>query len=77
MISSICSFEIIKVVNPKPRIFLRILDSPADIVAINPNGIKTLLANGVSMFFINGTPGFSSSPTSLMGNSTDFTILRS
>ena len=30
--------------------------SLADIPAHNPNGIKTLLANGVSKLFINGKP---------------------
>ena len=28
----------------------------ADAAAVNPNGIKTLLAYGVSTFFINGKP---------------------
>ena len=46
MISSISSFKIIKVVNPEPRNFLRIHVSTGDIAAINPNGIKTLLASG-------------------------------
>ena len=32
--------------------------------AINPDGIKTLLANGSSTFFIKGNPVFSNGPKS-------------
>ena len=28
----------------------------ADVAAVNPNGIKTLLADGLITFFINGNP---------------------
>ena len=49
-ISSISSFEIFKVVNPDPNIFLWIAASVADVAAVIPNGIKTLLANGSSTF---------------------------
>ena len=52
MISFISWFEIIKVVVPDPNIFLWIAASVAD--AVNPNGIKTLLANALSIFFIKG-----------------------
>ena len=31
--------------------------SVADTVAVNPNGIKTLSANGLNTFFINDKPG--------------------
>ena len=31
----------------------------ADAAVVNPNGIKTLLANGLITFFINGNPPFS------------------
>ena len=47
-------FEIINAVDPDPKIFFWITASVADAVAINPKGIKTLLANGVSTFFIIG-----------------------
>ena len=45
MIYSNSSFEIVNAVMP---------DQFADTASINPNGTKTLLANGVSTFFING-----------------------
>ena len=44
--SSISSFDIISVVVPEPRIFLCIPASAADAAAVDPNGIKTLLAIG-------------------------------
>ena len=37
----------------EPKIFLCIPASAADVAAVNPNGIKTLLANGLIAFFIN------------------------
>ena len=44
--SFISSFEIIKVaLRPGPNIFLCIPASAADAAAVNPNGIRTLLAN--------------------------------
>ena len=62
MISSISSFGIINVVVcgakydglPKPIIFSWIHASPANAPAVNPNGIKMLLPNGLSTFVING-----------------------
>ena len=42
--SSISSFDI-SVVVPGPKIFLFIPASAANAAAVNPNGIKTLLAN--------------------------------
>ena len=46
--SSISSFNIINVVVcPDPNIFLCIPASAADAAAVNPKGIKTLLANGL------------------------------
>ena len=39
--------------------FLCIPASDADAPAVNPRGIKTLLANGLITFFINGNPVFS------------------
>ena len=42
---SISLFDIISVVFPDPHIFICISASAADGAAINPKGIKTLLAN--------------------------------
>ena len=56
MISTIFSFEIIRVVKPGLNIFLQITASVADAAAFNPNGIKMLLANGLSTFPIKGSP---------------------
>ena len=58
----ISSFGIISVVFPDPNIFLCILASAADAV-VNPKGIKTLLANVLITFFINGNPVFSNGPS--------------
>ena len=55
MISFISSFEIINVV-------------VADTGAANPNGIKMLLANGLSRFFIKSKLVFSNGPKSLSRN---------
>ena len=65
MASSISSLEIIKVVNPALKIFLWIAASVADAAAVNPNGIKTLLANGLSTFPIKDNPVFSNDNKSL------------
>ena len=51
ILSSISLFEIISVIDegslcPDPNIFLYIPASAADSAAVNPRGIKTLLANG-------------------------------
>ena len=43
---------------PDPRIFLCIPASAADTAAVNSNGIKTVLANGLMTFFINSNPVF-------------------
>ena len=48
--SSISSFDIISVVVPDLKIFLCIPSSAADAVAANPNGIKTLLVDGLITF---------------------------
>ena len=45
IISSISSLDIIRVFVPEPKIFLCIRASAADAAAVNPNGIKTLLAS--------------------------------
>ena len=49
--SSISSFDIISVVVPDPKTFLCIPASAADATGVNPNGIKTLLTNGLITFF--------------------------
>ena len=37
----------------------------ADAAAVNPNGTKTLLANGLITFVINGSPVFNNRPRRL------------
>ena len=63
-------FDIISVVvlceaeeewRPDPNIFLCIPTS----ASVNPKGINTLLANGVSTFFIYDNPVFSKGPSNL------------
>ena len=63
-------FKTNNIVVPEPELFLRISGSAVD-VAANPNGIKTLLANTVSTFFIIGKPIFSNGPRSLPWNPHD------
>ena len=48
--SFILLFDIIGVV-PDPKILLCIPASAADPAAVNPNGIKTLFANGLITFY--------------------------
>ena len=50
MIFFICSLEIIKVVKSDPNIFSWTAASVADAAAVTPNGVKTLLVNGLSTF---------------------------
>ena len=59
MISFISSFEVINVVVPDPNIFLWIAATVAA-AAVNPKGIKAILANGLNTFPIQGDPVFSS-----------------
>ena len=47
------------------NLFFLIVASVADAVAVNPNGINTLLANGVITFFINGRPTFTNGARNL------------
>ena len=68
IISFICSLEIINFVLPDPNIYLWIAASVADAVAVNPNGIKTSLANGFNKFYIKGNPAFSNGPKSWPNN---------
>ena len=73
--SSISSFDVISVVIPDPKIVLCITASAADGAAVNSNGIKTLLANGLTTYFINEKPVFSNRERSLSRNPPDCTIL--
>ena len=50
---------------PDPKIFLCIPASAAHAAALNPNGIKTLLADGLIKFFIKGSPVFKNGPINL------------
>ena len=54
MISSISSLEITYVAIPDPKSFFRIAVSVAAAAAVNPNGIKILLASVFSTSFIKG-----------------------
>ena len=73
MVLLISSFEIINVVRlaksegraPDPNIFLWVAAAAA---AINPNGIKTFLTNGLSTFTIKNNPVFSNDPKNLLRN---------
>ena len=47
------------------RFFLCIPADAADAAAVNPRGIKTLLANGLITFFINGNSVLSNGPSNL------------
>ena len=57
------------------RSFLYIPASAADAAAVNPNGTKTLLANGLITLFINGNHILSNRPKSLPRNPADCIIL--
>ena len=68
MILFISTLEILNVVTPDSNIFLWTATSVGDDVAVNPNGIKQLLANGLSTFPIKGKPVFSNGPKILPKN---------
>ena len=68
IISSISSFQTIDVFVSERNIFFWIPEPAADAATVNLNGIKTLLANDVSIFFINGKLGFIDGPKSLPRN---------
>ena len=82
-ISLISWFEIINVVIndakpegwPDPNIVFWIAASAANAAGVNPNGIKTLLANGLSAFLIKSNSVFSNGPRSLPKNPPDCPIL--
>ena len=76
MILFISSFGIISAVIPDPKIFFWIAASVSDTAAVNASGIKTLLTNVLSTFFIKGKKTvFSSGPKSLPRNSPDCSVL--
>ena len=50
------------------KIYFWIAASVAAVAAVNPNGIKIFLANGLSTFFIKDKPVFSNGPKSLPKN---------
>ena len=56
-------------------IFLCIQASAADTAAVSPNGIKILLASGLTIFFMKGNPVFSTGRRSLPRNPPDCIIL--
>ena len=76
MIPSVSSFEIIGVLKPNPKLFFWTAESVTDAAAVNPDSIKTFLANDLSTFFIKGKPNFSCSPRSLLKNPPDCPILK-
>ena len=47
------------------KLVLEYTPSAADAAAVNPKVIKTLLANGLISFFINGNSVFSNGPSRL------------
>ena len=51
--------------------------SVADFPIVNPNGIKTVLDNGLSKFVIKGKPVFSNGNKGLSKGPLDYTILES
>ena len=76
-VALISSLEIISGVKPNPNIFLSIATSLADATAVNPNGIKRLLTNGLSPIPIKNIPFpyFSNGPKNLPKNPPDCPIL--
>ena len=72
---SISSFNIISVVVPESKVFLCILASAAEAAAVNLNGIKALLTDGLITFFVNGNSFFNNEPKSLQRNPPGCTIL--
>ena len=56
------------------KIFFIMSGSATDAAVVNSNGIKMLLANGLSKFFIKDKPIFSNGPRSLPRNPPDYII---
>ena len=72
MISLISSLAIINIVLPDLNIFILVAAYVTDAAAVDPNGIKTPLANGLSIFPAKGNPVFSNCPESLPKNPLDY-----
>ena len=77
MTSSIFLFEISNVATLDPNTFLCILASADHSAGVNPDGVKTFLANGPGTVFIKGKPVFSNGCKSLPRNRHDSSILDS
>ena len=60
---------------PDPKIFFWIAAYVADATTVNSNGIKKLLASGLSTLFIKGKLFFSNGPKGLNRNHPDYSIL--
>ena len=75
MIPYISSFENTSAVILDPKILVWIAASVADAAAVNPNGIKTLLANGLRTSSAKGKPAFSISRKRLPRNPPHYTFL--
>ena len=67
MISSVSSFSIISAVVPDPKILLG-MAACCDAADVNPNGVKTLLADSLNTFPIKGNPDSSNGPKGLPKN---------
>ena len=65
MMLSISSLEIITIVVPEQLIYFWMTGSVVDAAAVNLDGVKTLLGNGLITFFIKDNPGFSNGPRCL------------
>ena len=71
----ISSFDIISVFVPELKVILCLPASAADAAAVDPNGIKILLANTLITFFINDNHAFYNGSRSLPRNPPDCIIL--
>ena len=68
MTSSISPIELINVVVPELYIFFWMAESVANATAVNPNGIKTLVANDLSTLFNKDNPVISNGQKGLPRN---------
>ena len=71
MISFLSSSEIVNVAKPDRNIYVWVVESVANDSAVNPDGIKAFLANGLTKFPIKGNLVFNNGPK----NSPDCSIL--
>ena len=65
----------INVVKPDPSIFLRVAAFVADVAVVNPNDIKTLLANDLNTSSVKGNPDVSNGHKGLPENPSDYPFL--